>query len=54
MVTNEIKHLPQLTIQDPRFDSEPANLDPSVSVSVKASFTSLKWTQKFQDKPPWG
>lgn len=52
MGTNEIKHLPQLTIQDPRFDSKPANLGPSISVSVKASFTPLNWTQKFQVKPP--
>lgn len=52
METKEIKHLTQLTIQDSRFDSEPDNLDTSIAMSVKASFTPLKGTQKFQVKPP--
>lgn len=51
MESKEIKHLPQLTIQDPRFDFEPTNLDLFIATSVKASFTPLKWTQKFQVKP---
>lgn len=42
MGIKEIKHLPQLTIQDPRFDSEPTNPDPFVAVSVKSQFRFLK------------
>lgn len=52
MESKAIKYLPELTTQDPKFDSQSTNLGPSVSMSVKAGFTPLEWTQKFQFKPP--